>query len=54
MLFRSQPHTQFRLERVDLSGNGGLAEVDPAGRPAQSPGIGNGDKGLQVAQVHTR
>jgi hypothetical protein len=38
---------------MELSGNGGLAEVDPAGRPAQSAGIGDGDKGLQVAQVHS-
>jgi hypothetical protein len=43
-----QPHTQFRLKRMKLSGNGWLAEVDPPNRRAQSPGIGNGNKGLQV------
>jgi hypothetical protein len=48
-----QPHTQFRLERMKLSGDGGLAEVDPPNRRAQSPGIRNGDKNLQVAQVHS-
>jgi hypothetical protein len=49
-----QPDTQFRLEGMELSGNGRLAEVDPVGRPTQSAGIGNGDKGLQMAQVHAR
>jgi hypothetical protein len=29
-----------------------LAEVDPASRPAQSAGVGNTDKRLQVAEVH--
>jgi hypothetical protein len=48
-----QPHAQFRFERMELSGNGGLTEVDPSGRPAQSASIGDGDKGLQVAQVHS-
>jgi hypothetical protein len=47
-----QPDTQFRLERMELSRNGRLAEVDPAGRPAHSPRIGYGDKRLQVTQVH--
>jgi len=32
-----QPHTQFCLERMELPGNGGLAEIDPAGRAAQPP-----------------
>jgi hypothetical protein len=49
-----QSYTQFRLERMKLSGNGGLAEIDPPNRGAQSPGIGNSDKGPQVAQVHSR
>jgi len=49
-----QPHTQFCLERMELSGNGGLAEIDPAGRAAQPPSISNADKSLQVAQVHAR
>ena len=48
-----QPHTQFSLELMELSGNGGLAEVDPVSRPTQSPRIGDGHKGLQMTQVHS-
>jgi hypothetical protein len=44
-----QSNTQFRLERMELSGNGRLAEINAASRPAQSSGIGNAHKGPQVA-----
>ena len=45
-----QPHAQFRFERTELSGNGGLAEVDPAGRPAQSAGKRQAPKLFKSAQ----
>ena len=41
-------HADFRLERLDLAGQGRLAKEQPVSRPAEAAGIGDCRKGAQV------
>ena len=47
-----QRHTKVAFERLDLPGQGGLAQVQDSGGPGEAARIGDRCKGAQVANVH--
>jgi len=49
-----QSGADLRLELRNLMGNRGLREVAQAGGPSEMPQFGDGDKGAQLAQLHSR
>jgi hypothetical protein len=47
-----QEHAQFGFQDLDLSGSGGLAQVEPRRRPGHTAGVGDGEEGAQLIEVH--
>jgi len=49
-----QRYAQLSLQRVNLSGERRLAQIESIGRTREATGVGNGDEGVQMAKVHVR
>ena len=47
-----QEHTQFGFQDLDLSGSRRLAQVEPRRCSGDTAGIGNGEEGAQLMEVH--
>src|SRR5215831_11400110 len=48
-----QEHTQFCFQDLDLSGSSGLAQVETRRRSGDTAGVGNGEEGAQLMEIHT-